>query len=158
MALQRVDDSWYVRPPGVPERISAGGVVARVVDGCVYVALTREVGLSAYVIPKGGVETGETLEQAAHREILEEAGLGNLTLIEKLGVRERLDVHKKRWIISHYFLFLTDQTLGEPSDVEHHYDPGWFPLDDLPELFWPEQRELIETNREKIVRLVRVEE
>ncbi len=153
--LKSVDESWYVRPPGVPERTSTGGVSTRVEDGKILIALTRESGLSKYVIPKGGVEPGETLERAARREILEEAGITNLTLIGKLGVRERLDAYKKRWIIAHYFLFLSEQTYGEPSDAEHHYDPGWFPLDELPELFWPEQRELIETNREKIVRLVR---
>ncbi len=153
--MLRIDESWYVKPEGVPERTSAGGIVARVRDGRVYIALTREKGLSAYVIPKGGVEPGETLIEAAHREIFEEAGLRDLKLIAKLDVRERLDVYKRRWIIAHYFLFVTDEDFQEPADQENHYDPGWFPLDELPELFWPEQRELIENSREKIERLVR---
>jgi 8-oxo-dGTP pyrophosphatase MutT (NUDIX family) len=150
----QIDESWYVKPEGIPERTSAGGVVTRVRDGRVYIALTREKGLSAYVIPKGGVEPGETLLEAALREIREEAGLSALRLITKLGVRERLDVHKERWIVAHYFLFVTDRDFEEPADRANHYDPGWFPLDDLPELFWPEQRELLEMNREKIRRLV----
>ena len=38
------DDRWYQRPPGVPARTSAGGVVARLADdGRVMVALTREL-------------------------------------------------------------------------------------------------------------------
>ncbi len=151
----RVDESWYIKPEGVQERVSAGGIVACLLHGRVHIALTREVGLTGYVIPKGGVEPGETLEQAARREILEEAGLAELKLVDKLGVRERLDVHKERWIIAHYFLFVTEQDFQEPADRANHYDPGWFPLDELPELFWPEQRELIESSREKIQRLVK---
>ncbi len=154
MSSLKVDESWYLKPEGVPERTSAGGIVARVRDGRIYIALTREKGLSAYVIPKGGVEPGETLIEAARREIWEEAGLSRLELIEKLGVRERLDVHKERWIVAHYFLFTTDQEFEEPADRANHYDPGWFPLDDLPELFWPEQRELVETHRERIAHLL----
>jgi len=150
MSSLKVDESWYVKPEGVPERTSAGGIVARVRDGRVHIAFTRERGLSAYVIPKGGVEPGETLIEAARRELWEEAGIVNAKLIEKLGVRERLDVHRERWIVAHYFLFVTDQELEEPADRANHHDPGWFPLDELPDLFWPEQRELIETNRERI--------
>lgn len=152
--MLQIDKSWYIKPEGVPERTSAGGIVARVRDGRLYIVLTREKGLSAYVIPKGGLEPGETLIEAARREIREEAGLSRLKLIEKLGIRERLDVHKKRWIVAHYFLFVTDQDLEEPADRANHYDPGWFPLDELPELFWPEQRELIETNRKRICRSI----
>lgn len=153
--MLQIDESWYIKPEGVPERTSSGGIVAQVRDGRIHIALTREVGLAGYVIPKGGVEPGETLEQAARREILEEAGLTELKLVDKLGVRERLDVHKERWIIAHYFLFVTEQDLQEPTDRANHYDPRWFPLDELPELFWPEQRELIESSREKVERLVK---
>lgn len=152
--MLRIDESWYVKPEGAPERTSAGGIVARVRDGRVYIALTREKGLSGYVIPKGGVEPGESLVEAAHREIREEAGLSRLKLLEKLGVRERWDVHKKRWIVAHYFLFVTDEDFQEPTDRANHYDPGWFPLDELPALFWPEQRELIEAHRERIQALL----
>ena len=51
-----IDESWYERPPGVPDRTSAGGVVARIEDGQIYVALVGEVGLTDRVLPKGGVE------------------------------------------------------------------------------------------------------
>ena len=78
-----IDESWYERPPDVPDRTSAGGVVARIEDGQIYVALVGEVGLSERVLPKGGVESGESLEGAARREIEEEAGLSSLVLIWK---------------------------------------------------------------------------
>ncbi len=148
-----IDESWYKRPPGVSDRTSSGGVVIRIADGQIYVALVGELGLTERVLPKGGVEAGESLEEAARREIEEEAGLSALKLIEKLGVRGRLSYDRVCWITTHYFLFVTEQVEGIPTDVEHHYELGWYPIEALPAIFWPEQRELIETNRDKIVKL-----
>ena len=149
-----IDESWYKRPPATPERISAGGVVARLKDGHIYIALVKEVGLPSFVLPKGGVEAGETLEVAARREIEEEAGLTALTLVEKLGVCKRLTYEKAWWNITHYFLFQTEQSQGVPTDHAHHYGTAWFPVDGLPSIFWPEQRKIIEANRERIIQLI----
>ena len=149
-----IDESWYKRPPGVSDRTSSGGVVVRIADGQIYVALVGELGLTERVLPKGGVEAGESLEEAARREIEEEAGLSSLELIEKLGVRGRLSYDKVCWITTHYFLFVTEQVEGTPTDVEHHYELAWHPIEELPAIFWQEQRELIETNRDKIVGLI----
>jgi 8-oxo-dGTP pyrophosphatase MutT (NUDIX family) len=149
-----IDDTWYTRPPNVPDRTSAGGVVVRQQDGRVYVALVREGDLPAYVLPKGGIEKGEDLEETARREIEEEAGLSNLKLVAKLGTRERLSFEKKQWITTHFFLFVTDQVDGKPTDKETEYRLHWFPLDALPPMFWREQRELVETNRQRIVELI----
>jgi len=146
-----IDESWYIRPPGVSERTSAGGVVVRAEGGRVFVALTRERDFSDYILPKGQVAEGETPEQAARREIEEEAGLTGLALLEELGVRERLNFRKRFWTRTCYFLFATDQLAGKPTDGHHEYVLEWFPIDELPSLFWPEQRELIETNRDRII-------
>jgi ADP-ribose pyrophosphatase YjhB (NUDIX family) len=146
-----INDTWYTRPPNVPDRTSAGGVVVRRQDGRVYVALVKEGNLPAYVLPKGGIEKGEDLEETARREIEEEAGLSNLKLVAKLGTRERLSFEKKQWITTHFFLFVSDQVDGTPTDTEMEYLLRWFPIDDLPPMFWREQRELIETNRRYIV-------
>jgi 8-oxo-dGTP pyrophosphatase MutT (NUDIX family) len=149
-----IDESWYRRPPHVPLRISSGGVVARVENGRVHVALVGEVGLSSYVLPKGGVQRGETLLEAARREIREEAGLTELELIRKLGIAEHLNVEKTRWVRAHYFLFTTMQMKGTPTDSDHHYGLAWFPVDELPEMFWRDQRQLIESNRARIRELL----
>jgi 8-oxo-dGTP pyrophosphatase MutT (NUDIX family) len=150
-----IDESWYKRPSNTPDRTSAGGVVARLENGCIYVALTREIGLSDYVLPKGGLEAGEDLEMAARREIKEEAGLTDLMRVSELGMRERLSYDKKWWLKCHYFLFVTHQVEGTPTDRENHYGLEWCPIDALLPLFWPEQKELIETNRDKIVGLIK---
>lgn len=143
-----IDDSWYTRPQsGVRDRTSAGGVICRIENGRILVALTTELGLDAYILPKGGVKRNETLLQAAAREIEEEAGLTDLHLLLSLGTCERLDYEKTRWITTHYFLYRTEQAHGIPTDPNHAYEVRWFPLHDLPEMFWPEQRRLIESNR-----------
>jgi ADP-ribose pyrophosphatase YjhB (NUDIX family) len=148
-----IDESWYRRPAGIAEHVSAGGVIARVEKGRVWLALLREGELPDYILPKGHVEAGEDLETAARREIGEESGLTDLRLVGELGMRERLDFAKRAWKKTHYFLFVTHQVDGTPTDTLHDYRLEWFPLDALPSLFWPEQRALIEANREKIRRL-----
>jgi 8-oxo-dGTP pyrophosphatase MutT (NUDIX family) len=145
-----IDETWYQRPPNVPEHLSAGGVVTRVENGRIYIALVGEKGLSRYVLPKGQVEAGESLEQAARREIEEEAGFTALKLLAPLGIKERLDFSKRVWKKTHYFLFVTEQKDGVPTDHYHHYKAKWFPIDELPELFWPEQTQLIRENRGRI--------
>lgn len=147
-----MDDSWYRRPPGMPEHISAGGVVARVEGGRVHVALVREGARFQYVLPKGHVESGEMVEQAARREIAEETGLTDLELLGTLGVRERLDFDRTSWKTTHYFLLVTTQRQGSSAHSGH--EMTWFPIDALPPMFWPEQRELIESNRGRILELL----
>ena len=146
----QIDDRWYTRPPGVPAHDSAGGIVVRLGDAGVEVALVREGPHSAFVLPKGHVEAGERLEQAARREIAEEAGIRNLTLLAEMGVRERLDFERASWKRTHYFLFAASGAVGrlDPSPA------AWFPLDALPPMFWPEQRALLEQERVRIETLL----
>ncbi|HTY08636.1 MAG TPA: NUDIX domain-containing protein [Candidatus Edwardsbacteria bacterium] len=148
----RIDKSWYAKPAGITEHVSCGGVVARVEGGTILIALLSEDGFKEHVLPKGHLEKGETLEQAAIREIAEESGLTDLRLLGELGVRERLDLKKTSWKKTHYFLFRTVQVSGPIHDAHHTYVLEWFPLDALPRMFWPEQQELIESNRAMIDR------
>ncbi len=145
-----IDESWYTRSEGLPERVSAGGVVVRIERGNVFAALVHEKGCSGYVLPKGGVEEGETLEAAALREIEEEAGLTELTLLGDLAVLDRLSEKKDKWSINHYFLYGTVQLSGTILDTEHHDEMIWAPLDALPEMFWPDEKKLLERQRKTI--------
>lgn len=141
--MTQIDDSWYRRPEGVPESQTAGGVVVRKdVDGF-KVALAQEKIYDAYVLPKGHVEIGEDIVGAARREIAEEVGVSDLVLIEKLGVKTRLDFKKREWKITHYFLYVTKQTDTTPAHVEKHDTMDWVALEPIPKFFWPEQRALL---------------
>ncbi|NJN86362.1 MAG: NUDIX domain-containing protein [Leptolyngbyaceae cyanobacterium SL_7_1] len=149
-----IDDSWYQRSPGLAEEISAGGIVARLEQGQVYIALVRENRDPRYVLPKGGIDRGETIEQAARREIREEAGFSQLEYRADLGVRERLTFSKKTWKKTHYFLFVTEQVQVKPSD-RRVKEVRWFAIDALPDMLWPEQKALIDFNRTEIITLIK---
>ncbi|NET67950.1 MAG: NUDIX domain-containing protein [Moorea sp. SIO1G6] len=153
-----IDETWYQRPPGVSEATSAGGIVARRWEQQIYIALVQEGNRLEYVLPKGHVEPGETIVEAAEREIAEEAGLNDLKFIAELGVKERLDFAKQCWKKTYYFLFITDQIDGTPTDPNLSYQLGWFPIDELPTLFWPEQQELIKTNSKLIQKSLGIEQ
>ena len=143
----KIDHTWYCKPCGIRERLTAGGVVVRRAPEGLLVALAREIELDGWVLPKGGVDPGEDLDAGARREIEEEAGLSALTLVRELAVLERLESERKFWSIIHYFLYETEQVRGEIKDTEHHPGMDWFPLDALPEMFWPDERELVERFR-----------
>jgi 8-oxo-dGTP pyrophosphatase MutT (NUDIX family) len=145
-------DWYYKKPDNVKHRTGAGGVVVRVEKSKTLIVLIRDRGDHEYVLPKGGVEYGETLEQAAIREIEEEAGFRNLKLLGELGMGERLGGKKSVWQKTHYFLFLTDEKEGKPTD-RRDWEVAWFDMDKLPELYWREQEKIIVQNKDKIIRL-----
>jgi ubiquinone/menaquinone biosynthesis C-methylase UbiE/ADP-ribose pyrophosphatase YjhB (NUDIX family) len=128
-------------------------------ESATFIESLREGGREFYSLPKGHGEPGERLEDAARRELEEEAGLEGLILLGPLGVRERLDFERTSWKTTHYYLFLAAAaTPGaqtrSPADAAglrtSEYAPEWFALDALPAMFWPEQRELLLTERERI--------
>lgn len=145
-----IDESWYRRMDGAVASVSAGGVVARMAGGQVVIALVHEVGYPQLVLPKGHVEAGENLEEAARREIAEEAGLTNLTLVRKLGDCTRMNLRKTEWKTTHYYLYCTGDHHGSPTDTEHHYHLVWQPVEDLSVMFWPDQRDLVRANAASI--------
>jgi ADP-ribose pyrophosphatase YjhB (NUDIX family) len=149
----KIDKSWYVKPDGVAERLVAGGAVVRKIGRNIFILLINEGGLK-WVLPKGGVEKGESLIEAAMREIKEESGASDIILFGELGIKERLTFEKDFWSVVHYFLFLTNKNNGKPSDISVKYKTKWFLIDNLPDMFWPEQRELIEENQVKIKKLL----
>jgi 8-oxo-dGTP pyrophosphatase MutT (NUDIX family) len=153
--MKNIDASYFIRPPKTPERPSAGGIIMRKDAGKLLVALVTEPHYPDFLLPKGGVEKGEDLQTAAKREIQEEAGLTKLKLITYLGKTEHLSLHKKNWGITYFFLFITDQISGYATDKNgHNYTTEWFDIDNLPRMFWPDQKQLLEDNREKIKELI----
>lgn len=142
-----------VKPDNIPTSHSAGGVVGRTSGGKVFIALVQEPDLEGWVMPKGHIEPGETVEQAALREVQEETGLKDVKLIEKLGVRERMSHGNVEWKIIHYYLFQTEET-GLNTAGSDILDAKWFPIDDLPKMYWPEQQKLIKDSRQTVKQLL----
>lgn len=150
-----IDRTWYRHERGLPRRTSAGGVVVRLCGARIDVALAREGDFPQYILPKGGVDPGETIEQAAQREIAEEAGLTQLTRLGKLGTRSRLTFTKQKWVTVHYYLYTTTAQAQQPTDIRHIHRAKWFPLSRLPKMLWPEQREMLESMRPVIAERLR---
>ncbi|KAM8960417.1 oxidized purine nucleoside triphosphate hydrolase [Pelodytes ibericus] len=83
----------------------------------------------------GKVQAGETIEEAAKRELWEESGLTADTLqkigrikFEFVGSTEIMDVH----------IFRTDEFTGEPTESEE-MRPQWFDLEKIPfDGMWPD--------------------
>ena len=142
--MVHIDETWYVRPSDVPERIGAGGVVYRMAEGGLVIALIKEhvFGDDQYVLPKGGVEGDESILVAAEREIFEETGISDLRHRGHAGVLERSNFRKTWWQVSHYFLYETEQTEGTPTDSAN-YGLAWFRPDTLPPMVWPDEVEML---------------
>lgn len=112
---------------------SAGGVVINT-KGHVLVVNQRGVSWS---LPKGHVDPGEEILTAAKREIFEESGVNDLTLIKKLGTIEResmsTDGTEKEQKVIHIFLFTTTQMELSPQDP-HNPEAKWVEKQDVVKL------------------------
>jgi 8-oxo-dGTP pyrophosphatase MutT (NUDIX family) len=131
------------------QAVSAGGlVVAERDDGpwVVLIAHRSTGGALQWTLPKGGLEDGEALEEAAVREVREETGL-DAEVVDTLGVvdywfvwrPDRVRYHK----FVHYFLMrhLGGDMAARDDEAE---DVVWLPFDAAIErLSHPNERALV---------------
>ena len=97
----------------------------------------------------GGIESGESPEEACLREIKEETGLllacSNLTSLGDFTIKidENLTIHKN------LFLALTEQKVIQISD--EHVGAQWVALDKVSsQLYWPSNQATFEMISEKL--------
>ncbi len=125
---------------------SSGGAVISARNGAAHVALIATRGRTRWGLPKGAVAEGETSEQAALREVLEETGL-QAEIVKPLDtieyffragdtlIRKRVDFYLMRYIDGE----LTPQ-LSEVDDVE------WVELSEaIQRASFESERKLLET-------------
>ncbi|HCC04942.1 TPA: transcription antitermination factor NusB [Patescibacteria group bacterium] len=114
----------------------AGAVVYAEHDGDVYVALVHDV-FGHWTLSKGGVEEGESDEEATVREIKEEMDL-DIKIVEKLGENEYVASHpEKGKIRKHVSYYLAESPFTEVKLEEGKGgldDARWFKLADILEL------------------------
>lgn len=113
------------------ETVSAGGVV---INPQGQVLLISQHGID-WTLPKGHVDEGESLLEAAEREIYEESGVANLKLVKELGSyqRYRIGKHgeddKSEFKTINMFLFKVDGCDGYPCPIDpENPEASWFDL------------------------------
>jgi 8-oxo-dGTP pyrophosphatase MutT (NUDIX family) len=112
---------------------SAGGVI---VGPGNKIAVVNQHG-NSWSLPKGHLEAGETAEAAAIREIFEETGIQDVTIIDKLGdyERGRIGPNGEGEDLSHpkhitIFLCTTNQTDLNSIDPENP-EAEWLSIQDV---------------------------
>lgn len=104
---------------------------------------TDRRGRMLWSMPKGHVETGETVEQTAMREIAEETGISG-EVLASLGSIDYWFVSEGRRIHKTVHHFLLRYQGGELSDEDYEVsEVEWVSLDDLPaRLAYADERKL----------------
>jgi 8-oxo-dGTP pyrophosphatase MutT (NUDIX family) len=115
----------------VTSEFSAGGVVVRDRD-CVVIVPTRRAadGRRVLALPKGHPDGDETPQDAALREVREEAGV-EARAIEKLGDVRYFYQRGGRRIAKVVSFYLLEYVAGEPEEHDHEVEEArWMPLEE----------------------------
>lgn len=116
--------------PSAPQ-VGVGAVV--ISDGKVLlVKRGKDPGRGYWAIPGGGVELGESLAEAAEREIKEETGV-IIRAREPVYTFEVIQRGPEGHIRFHYVIvdLVADYLTGEPCPADDAHDAGWFSPDEV---------------------------
>ncbi|WP_426574073.1 NUDIX hydrolase [Aquihabitans sp. McL0605] len=112
--------------PERPQVLAAGGLVWRRTDGQLEVLLVHRPRYDDWSFPKGKCDPGESFEQTAEREVLEETGLQVAFGPELDEVRYR--DHKGRSKLVRYWAMTVTGGMFEPNDEVD--EVRWLPADE----------------------------
>ncbi len=122
----------YLKPEPVA---AAGGYVVRYDKGVPEVLMIFRRGV--WDLPKGKLDPGETPEDCALREVREEVGIEELTLVRALDETEHGYPEAGRYRVktTWWFLMRTPERSFEPEVLEHIERVAWFK--------WPEAKQRV---------------
>lgn len=130
--------------------MAAGGVITRGAHILVLYWPSRD----EVRLPKGHVEPGETVQEAALREVAEETGYVNLRIVADLGVQQVAFEGPERRVVrsERYFLMVPhDDPEGLRRCGEDKFDLQWLPWDEaLDALTFEAEREWVRRARHVI--------
>lgn len=141
------------------EETSAGGLVVDRSGPEPRAALIARAGRDGelrWCLPKGHVESGETLEQTAEREVEEETGI-RCRVLAPLGTIDFWFTHDAHRIHKTVHHFLLERTGGELSDADIEVDQvAWVPLDDVVDLLaHRDEQDLVRSQADTLTELAR---
>lgn len=120
----------------LPIEQKAGALIYAWKDTELYFALVHDI-FGFWTLSKGGVDEGETVEQAAVREIKEEIGL-DISIKEKLGESEYVASHPEKGKIRKMVTFFLAQSDYVPFELQNKSggldDAKWFSVSDVANL------------------------
>ena len=127
---------------------SYGGVAVRGDEVLVITPVGRR---RITALPKGGMNRGESPEEAAGREVREETGV-NVAVKEPLGDVEYWYRRGGRRVFKTVHFYLCEFVSGSTADHDHEVDDArWIPLEEArTALTYPGERELIERALSKL--------
>ncbi len=125
------------------------GAAVLVINQQGHLLMMRRTDIPCWGIPGGGMEPGESLEETAARETLEETGLrvGSLKLLDVFSGPELIFQYPNGDIVCNVSaVYVTHDTEGEIIlDREEHIEWQYFPLEQLPEDICPPIRCVLDT-------------
>ncbi len=147
-------------PPGAPMKreFSAGGIILRQAQDKFLkktweVLLTQSSANHYWGFPKGNVGEGESMKEAALREVKEEAGV-EAEIIEKVGDSKYVYTHPcdKVKVFKVVTIYLMKYISGDVSDHDWEVsEAGWYsPEEALKTLSFSQDKQLLRLALEKI--------
>ena len=120
-------------PRAYPDRPYVGvGVVVFRAEEVLLVQRGKKPRLHSWSIPGGAQELGETIEDAAHREILEETGL-EIEILGLVEVVNSINRDKEKRVQFHYTLidFFAEWKRGNLMPGDDAADARWVPMKEI---------------------------
>lgn len=124
-------------------------------ENLVFVGRRIDTRMEAWQMPQGGIDENETPAEAAMRELMEEVGTQNATIITESAGWFHYDLpeylipklwggkyrgQKQKWFAMRFLGANNDIHINGPEP--EFMDWRWVPMDQLPELIVPFKREL----------------
>ena len=111
-------DTW----PSFNERLGARAVL---INENSEIALMHVSNWNYYKLPGGGVDEGESLEQALRRELHEEAGADDIEIVAEIGEIDEIREEMMKKSIHYCYLVKLIGTLSEPDQTDKEIKDGY---------------------------------